>query len=100
MNRPNIRSKFSVLTPQYIEAFLLKIQYAAKFIDEVPHLYSHRRDPNNEPYINLAIVTQANYLVSRDNDLLDLMRDSSFGAAYPDMTICTPEQFLTILKSL
>jgi predicted nucleic acid-binding protein len=46
-------------------------------INEVPRVFEYPRDPNDEPYINLAIPARAKYLVSRDKDLLDLMSDRS-----------------------
>ena len=33
----------------------------------------YQRDEDDEPYINLAIEVGAQFLVSRDKDLLDLM---------------------------
>ena len=47
-------------------------------IDEVPATYSLPRDPNDEPYLNLAIAANADYLATWDNDMLDLMEDEGF----------------------
>jgi predicted nucleic acid-binding protein len=41
-------------------------------IPGVPRVFSYQRDPKDEPYIDLAIAAGASYLVSRDNDVLDL----------------------------
>jgi predicted nucleic acid-binding protein len=38
----------------------------------VPKEFSYRRD-EDEPYINLAVAAGADFIVSRDRDLLDLM---------------------------
>ena len=56
------------------------------------------RDPKDEPYLNLAIATDASYLVSRDNDLLDLMTDSEFRTQHPDLKILDPVAFLRELQ--
>jgi predicted nucleic acid-binding protein len=40
----------------------------------------NRRDVDDEPYLNLAIEVQADYLVSRDNDLLDLVNPTTADA--------------------
>jgi predicted nucleic acid-binding protein len=55
-------------------------------------------------YINLAIVTNAAYLVSRDKDLLDLMSTSTdiarqFRSRYPFLRIMTAAGFITAIES-
>jgi predicted nucleic acid-binding protein len=44
----------------------------ATMIEPIPPRFRFRRDPDDEPYLNLAIHGDANYLVTRDLDLLDL----------------------------
>lgn len=36
--------------------------------------FEYPRDPQDEPFLNLAIEVEADYLISRDPDLLDLMK--------------------------
>ena len=55
-------------------------------------------------YINLAIVSNATYLVSRDKDLLDLMTTSTdiaghFRSRYPFLRIMTAAGFITAIES-
>jgi len=55
-------------------------------------------------YINLAIVANATYLVSRDKDLLDLMTTSTdiarqFRSRYPFLRIMTAAGFITAIES-
>ena len=55
-------------------------------------------------YINLAIIANATYLVSRDNDLLDLMAESTdvarqFRSRYPFLRIITAADFITAVES-
>jgi predicted nucleic acid-binding protein len=55
-------------------------------------------------YINLAIVSNATYLVSRDNDLLDLMTVSTdiarqFRSRYPFLRIMTAANFIAAIES-
>jgi hypothetical protein len=59
-----------------------------------PHVFSYPRDPDDEPYINLAIAAAAQYLVSWDKDLLDLMRDEDFRQRFPGLTILNPVALL------
>ena len=65
----------------------------------------YERDPDDEPYLNLAIAAGAQYLVSRDNDLLDLQNpDSKPGqqlrALLPRLTILDPVDFINLLPAL
>jgi predicted nucleic acid-binding protein len=39
----------------------------------VPARYRFPHAPDDEPYLNLAIAARAQFLVTRDKDLLDLM---------------------------
>jgi predicted nucleic acid-binding protein len=52
------------------------------------------RDPKDERYLNLAIAVGARYLVSRDTDLLDLMKDQPFRNQFPHLNILDPTAFL------
>lgn len=52
------------------------------------------RDPKDEPYLNLAVAAQATFLVSRDLDLLDLIKDAAFRQRHPDLNILDPPAFL------
>jgi len=45
----------------------------ATMVRDVPKVFEYLRDPEDDPYLNLAISARAAFLVSRDRDLLDLM---------------------------
>jgi hypothetical protein len=70
------------------------VQTKAIALNEVPEAFPLERDPKDEPYLDLAIAAGADYLVSRDLDLLDLMKDGVFQARYPNLTILDPTAFL------
>lgn len=75
LSRDYIRARFPALTDESVAAFIERLRQAAEYIRTVPrHFQYESRDVKDEPYINLAIETQAHFLVSRDNDLLDLMK--------------------------
>jgi len=93
-HRPRLQRKFKNLTPENVEAFLEDIRALAVLITDVPHVFSYPRDPDDEPYINLAIAAGAQYLVSRDNDLLDLMQDGDFRQRFPGLKILDPVALL------
>jgi putative PIN family toxin of toxin-antitoxin system len=73
LKRPEIRNHFQTLTDEIIEAFILRLRNNSQIIRQIQREFSYSRDPDDEPYINLAITSKADFLVSRDNDLLDLM---------------------------
>lgn len=72
--RPELTRKFPRLTPDRVAEFLEFVERAAMFISEVPRRFTLERDPKDEKYLNLAVAAEAAYLVTRDNDLLDLTK--------------------------
>ena len=49
--------------------------------------------PSATGHLALAIATNAKYLVTRDNDLLELMFDEVFRTAHPNLEIVEPAGF-------
>jgi putative PIN family toxin of toxin-antitoxin system len=94
LGRSKVRAKFPHLTDERVSRFMQWIEERAIAVDEVPQAFSYPRDPNDEPYINLAIASEARYLVSRDRDLLDLMADEGFWQRTPNLTILDPVALL------
>jgi putative PIN family toxin of toxin-antitoxin system len=97
--RPNIRKKFPHLSRELADAFLAEVGRMSTSIDNVPRLFAYPRDPKDEPYINLAIAAGADYLTSRDNDLLDLMKDPDFTARFPDIRVVDPASLLREIEA-
>jgi predicted nucleic acid-binding protein len=91
------------LTDELTRQFLTSLAKRAIPFSEVPRQFVYERDPKDEPYINLAIAAKANYLVSRDADILDLaglnnpdgvrLREHA-----PDLRILDPFLFLADLR--
>lgn len=105
LNRPEIRNHFPALSDDIVEAFLLKLRRNAQIIRFVPKKFSYSRDPDDEIYINLAGETQADYLVSRDKDLLDLMNAYSaeakeFRQKFRPLRVIEPIDFLREVRTL
>jgi len=74
LSRDYIRAHFKTLTDKSVKLFIERLRYAAELVRTVQrHFNYERRDVTDEPYINLASEVEAHYLVSRVNDLLDLM---------------------------
>jgi putative PIN family toxin of toxin-antitoxin system len=93
-NRPRLRQKFKNLSPENVQAFLEDLDAIAVPIVDVPHVFAYPRDPDDEPYINLAIAAAAKYLVSWDKDILDLMHDEEFRKTFPSLMILNPVALL------
>jgi len=101
LRRPKLVQRFPLLTAERVATFLDMIQRRSMLIPTVPGAYQFPRDPKDEPYINLAIAADARFLVSRDYDLLDLMRidlpgGADFSQRFPDIRIIDPSAFLNL----
>ncbi len=105
LSRPRAVAKYPFLTSEFIEAYLTRVARFAKFVTTFPPSFSYSRDPKDEKYINLAIQTEARYLVSRDKDLLDLVTDHTneakeFRQRFRQLKIVDPVEFLQIIRKL
>ncbi|MGE0127157.1 MAG: putative toxin-antitoxin system toxin component, PIN family [Blastocatellales bacterium] len=99
MNRPRIRAAFPGLSDLSVAAFLKRLETKAILIKNIPEEFALERDPDDAKYVNLAIVTNAGFLVSKDNDLLDLMTAQSaeaqkFRTHYPFLRIMKAADFV------
>lgn len=102
LSRPIIRNRFPTLTDEMVQAFLSDIKSKSVFLKTVKSFFSYPRDPKVEKYINLAIEAEADFLVSRDRDLLDLMSNFSteakeFRQKSRPLKIVEPVEFLKAL---
>lgn len=100
LTREKTLRKFPLLTLEGVEAFLRSAENNSTVIADIPRIESLRRDPKDEPYLNLAIAAKADYLVTRDRDLLDLMDDSSFRQRHPNLQILEPVAFLNEIRRM
>ena len=103
LTRPKFRKRFITLSDEMIEAFLNDIKSKAVILKNVPSFFKYSRDPKDEKYINLAVEAEAIFVVSRDNDLLDLMTDytdeaKDFRRRYRKIKIVNPVEFLQIIE--
>ena len=73
LTRPKLQQQYSRLTEERADLLIANLRQRAKLLKAVPRIFQYSRDPKDEPYLNLAIAAGAAYLVSRDDDLLDLM---------------------------
>ena len=103
LHRPRIRQLSPNATTEDIRAFLERILRNAILLQNVPEEFRFERDPKDEIYVNLALVADADFIVSYDKDLLDLMREDladgqQFRLKHPFLKIVVPAIFLQRLK--
>jgi putative PIN family toxin of toxin-antitoxin system len=72
----------------------------AKMVHSVPVVFLHPIDPDDSAYVNLAIASEAELIVSRDRHLLGLIDPTKtwaieFRMNFPKLRVLTPEQLLT-----
>lgn len=104
LSRPRLREKNPALTNEKVENLLEMLFEKAEFVERVPEHFIYLRDPNDEPYLNLAVETEADYLVSRDHDLLDIMtaytdEAKDFRRRFRNVKIVDPVEFLRIIEN-
>lgn len=105
LGRDRIRQRFDTLTDESVADFVADVRKVAAVLRKVPSYFDyHERDAKDEPYLNLAIEIGADYLVSRDTDLLDLMSwkgevGRAFQKRYHFLKIVTPETFLAEINA-
>jgi len=97
--RPEIRRKNPHLTDELAAAILTRVRAYSILVTNVPVHFRYPRDPDDEHVINLAIEAKLRYLVSRDNDLLDLSTDVTFEQSYRGLRIVDPVVFLQVWTS-
>ena len=103
--RPSIRAKFSAVTDELAERFLARLRRAAHVVNDVPARFPFERDPKDAKYLDLALEVGADFLVTRDNDLLDLMTANDETARLwreraPAVRIVDPAEFLRAVERL
>src|SRR5262249_49209275 len=71
LSRDELRAKVRTITDVAVEALFERLDQHAIFVKQILRRFQYPRDPKDEPYINLALAAGADYIVSRDNDLLN-----------------------------
>jgi putative PIN family toxin of toxin-antitoxin system len=99
LNRPEVRAHFPELSDEIVGAFLKRLQKISVLVRSVPKRFSYPRDEDDEPYINLAVAAGADFIISRDKDLLDLMTGHAddckeFRQRFRPLRVIEPGEFL------
>ena len=101
---PTVREKLPGIDDERIEFVLGHLAFRATRLRQVPHVFDYSRAPQDEPYIDLAVAAKADFLVSRDKDILTLATDHTlfgkqFRQRYPRLKILNPVAFLEAMAS-
>jgi putative PIN family toxin of toxin-antitoxin system len=97
LSRPKLRIKNPRITDEAVQKTFDLLSQFAQTVTDVPKRFSLPRDPDDEPYLDLALAVNADYLVTWDKDMLDLMNDEGFRSQYPGLTILNPVALLQAL---
>jgi putative PIN family toxin of toxin-antitoxin system len=103
LNRPKIRAHFPDLSDEIVGAFLKRLQKLSVLVRLVPKKFSYPRDEDDEPYINLAVAAGADFIISHDRDLLDLMTGHAdeckeFRQRFRPLRVIEPGEFLRLIE--
>ena len=99
LTRPKLVAKFPSLVPERVGSFLNAVAAKATVFATVPAVFPFQRDPKDAMYLDLAIAAKAHFLVTRDNDLLDLedaedAEGQKVRGLCPGLRIIDPASFL------
>ena|ERR1700722_8681656 len=104
--RSRLTTKYPFVTPPKVAIFIAEIEAIAVRIAKPPATFSLPRDPKDEPFIDLAVAGDAQYIVTwNDRHLTYLMRRDTpegidFCARFPKINIVSPPAFLAAIDGL
>jgi putative PIN family toxin of toxin-antitoxin system len=106
LHRPEILRKFPLIDSEDSQTLLRTARNRALLLADVPKAFQLPRDPDDEPYTDLAIAADAKFLVTwNDRHLTYLMRQETpegaeFCHRFPDVKIVDPPTFLAAILGL
>ena len=77
---------------EHIVAYCGELARIGTVIFDIPNLTGIVRDPNDDMIVACAVAAKADFVVSRDKDLLTI-------GSYEAIDVVTPESFLHILRN-
>ena len=103
LSRSTLRQSYPRLTDERVEHLIEVLLYRGKFFRQIRRHYEYPRDPFDEAYLNLAIEARADFLVTRDNDMLDLMKwareeGREFQRRFRSLKIIDPVAFVKTIE--
>ena len=90
LEKPHIRNRYTY-SSDTVEVFIGYLTDISTVVTQLPEIRVIERDPKDDMIIACAVAASANYIISRDRDLLDL-------GNYQQIQIVTPKEFMQILR--
>lgn len=102
LSREETLEKFPEYDSDDVGEFVRYVVSISKLVRNVPHQVELPRDKDDESYLDLAVAVDADYLVTSDKDLLDLMtridtESKQFRQRFRHLKIVRPDEFLKII---
>jgi putative PIN family toxin of toxin-antitoxin system len=102
---PILRAKFRHLTDERLDQLMANVEKVGHVVAHVPEQFVYARDPDDAHYVNLALATGSEYIISRDKDLLALMAPNTsdgrqFAQRFPQLQIMDPPRLLQVLREV
>ena len=91
LEKPHIKDRFKYTSGE-AKDFVNYLRNISTVVTQLPEIRVIERDPNDDMIIACAVAASADYIISRDRDLLDL-------GNYQQIQIVKPENFIHILRS-
>ena len=104
LSMPWLQSKLPGLTARRVEALFHHLDRSALFMERVPKVFDFPPDPDDAPYLDLAIHAGAFALVTRDREILRLGEAGyelgrRLRERHPSLHLAVPEQFLELIDA-
>lgn len=88
---PRIRKRYHY-SDEAVTEYVSLLRVVTQVITPLPKIKPVVRDPNDDMIIACAVKAKAQYIVTRDKDLLDL-------ESYHRITIISPEEFMQLVNA-
>ena len=106
LSRPELRSHYgAALDPLNIERFILQIRSLATVIADPPRHFIVQADPKDSLFVNLAIESKADFLVTFDMAHLLRLRNAAhpqyqeLKRLAPQLAVVKPAELATLIRS-
>ena len=91
LEKPHIRNRYKY-SSEKVETYIDYLKNISIVVTQLPEIRVIERDPKDDMIVACAVASSADYIISRDRDLLDL-------GNYQQIQIVTPKEFMQILRS-